>query len=109
MSSTIEAAAQAAGIGERTAYRYLKIPDVRQALSAALDDAMGQVTRQTVEAMGRALQTLEAIHQDEAMSPSARVSAARSILDAGPKLREAMDLTERVTTLEEKERHGKYT
>ena len=97
---TIEEAAKQAGIGERTAYRYLKHPEVKRALSQALDDAMGQATRRAVDAMTEALETLTAIHTDEDAPTGARVSAARSILDAGPKLREALELAERVTELE---------
>jgi hypothetical protein len=98
---TIEAAAKAARISERTAYRYLKDPAVRHALELALDDALGQVTRRAVDEMTPALHTLARIHRDRETPPAQRVSAARAILDAGPKLREAFDLAERVTALEE--------
>ena len=48
-----------------------------------------------------AVETLEAIHQDPDAPTGARVSAARAILDAGPRLRDALDLAERVTKLEQ--------
>lgn len=97
---TIEAAAEAAGIGERTAYRYLQDPAVKQALGQALDATMNQATRRAVDAMTEALDTLAEIHADLEAPKGARVSAARAILDAGPRLREALDLAERVSELE---------
>jgi hypothetical protein len=98
---TIAAAAKAAGIGEATAYRYLQNPDVKQALSQALDTALGQVVARSVGEMGAALETLAEIHRDPGASDSSRVSAARVIYVEGPKLREAFDLAERVTALEQ--------
>ena len=100
-SPTIGGAAEAAGVTERTAYRYLNDPAVKTALSSALDDALSQATTRAVAAMTEALSTLEAIHSDADAPAGARVSAARAILDAGPRLREALDLAERVATLEE--------
>ena len=97
---TVAEAARMAGIAERTARRYLADPDVKAVLSAALDDALAQVTRRTVEAMAGALDTLEAVQADAEAAPSARVAAARVVMVAGPKLREAVDLAERVANLE---------
>ena len=99
---TVADAAQAVGVTERTGYKYLANPAVKRAFSAALDDAMAEATRRAVAAMTEALVTLEAIHQDGAAPAGARVSAARAILDAGPKLREALELAERVTALEKR-------
>jgi hypothetical protein len=104
---TIEAAAEAAGIHRRTAHRYLDEPNVRQVLGRELDDLMGQATRLTVRAMTSALATLQRIHTDPEAPTSSRVSAARAILDAGPKLREALDLADRVALLEENLLGGK--
>lgn len=98
---TVREAAAAVGVTERTGLKYLANPAVKRALGQALDDALGQATRQVVKAMTGALDTLEEIHQDPDAPTGARVSAARAILDAGPKLREALDLAERVTALEQ--------
>ena len=97
---TIAAAAERAGIAESTAYRYLRDPNVKAALGQALDNALGQVTRQAVVEMAEALRTLAEIHRDEETPPAQRVSAARVIFSETPKLREAFDLAERVTALE---------
>lgn len=100
-SPTIQAAAEAAGIAPRTAHRYLKDSAVKQALAEALDAAMGQATRRAVDEMLAALTTLAEIHRDRDAAAGTRVSAAKSILDAGPKLREAQELGERVSQLED--------
>jgi len=99
---TILQAAEVAGISESTAYRYLKQPAVRAALGLALDTALGQVVRRSVAAMTEALDTLEAIHLDQEQPAGSRVAAARTIFTEGPKLRESLDLAERVAALEER-------
>jgi len=100
-AGTILDAAKAAHVSERTAHRYLDDPDVKQALSAALDDLLAAVTRQVVGEMAGAVRTLAAIHEAGDIPPGARVSAARAILVGGPALREAFDLGARVAALEE--------
>lgn len=98
---TVEGAAEVVGVTPRTAFRYLSDPAVKAALSSALDDALSQATTRAVAAMTEALETLTRIHRDGAAPAGARVSAARAILDAGPRLREAMDLASRIERLEQ--------
>jgi len=93
-------AATLAGIARVTAHRYLRNPAVKLALSDAFDEAMAQTTRQVVAAMTDALQTLKPVHSDGEKPVGVRVTAARAILEAGPRLREAIDIAERVTELE---------
>lgn len=100
-SPTIEAAAAAAGISSRTGRRYLRDPNVRRAISAAVDEAMGRATHLAVQAMVNALMTLEEIHTDRKAPVGPRVSAARAVLEIAPKLREALDLADRVSALEQ--------
>jgi phage terminase small subunit len=97
---TVEAAAKTAGISERTAYRYLRLDQVRQALAQALDDLLAGTTRRGVSAMGEALETLTAIHKNRRLSAAARVSAARTLLTVGPVLYEVHGLAERLERLE---------
>jgi len=106
-AGTILDAAKAAGVSERTAHRYLDDPDVKRALSVALDDLLADVTRQVVGEMAGAVRTLAAIHEAGDVAAAARVSAARAILGSGVTLREALDLTARVAALEvlEREKH----
>ena len=99
---TIGEAAEEAGIGRRTGQRYLTQPAVKRALGQALDAVLGQVVRRAAGEMEAALDTLAAIHQNPAATDASRVSAARTLLIETPRLREALDLAERVTELEER-------
>ena len=101
-SRSVAEAAETASISLRSAWRYLSEPAVKAALSAALDDALAAVTRRTVDAMGRALDTLEDVQKDGDASPSSKVAAARVVMVTGPRLRESTELSERVQALEEK-------
>jgi len=93
-------AAVTAGVGRRTAARYHQDPSVRAALAAAQSDALGQVTRRAVAEMVKALDTLAGIMANERASPSARVAAARAVLESGLRFTELCDLARRVDDLE---------
>lgn len=98
---TVAEAAELVGVTERTGYKYLANPIVKTALSQALDAVLAQATRRVVSSMSGALDTLEAIHTDEDAPSGARVSAAKAILDSGPRLREFSELCERIAVLEQ--------
>jgi hypothetical protein len=97
---TVAEAAHEVGVTERTGYKYLANPDVKQAIAQALDVVLAQATRQAVAAVIGSLDTLVEIHTDRDNPAGARVSAARAIVPLGLRLREALDLAERVTELE---------
>ena len=97
---TVAGAARQAGIAERTAYLYLSTPHIQAALDHALDDALSHTAHQATAAMDQALAALRAILDDPAASPAARIAAARTILQVGPRLHESVTLTQRVATLE---------
>jgi len=99
-AQTIAEAAELAGCGERTAYRWLRSEPVRSALSEALDIALSQAAAKAAGAMGSAVEVLLAIAQDITAPASARVSAARAILQNGVAMRESLELSERVAALE---------
>jgi len=98
---TVEAAAAQAGMGERTVYRRLGDSAFQRQLSQTrtryLQQAIGVLARRSVEAAGH-LQHLAA----HAETDSARVSAARHILDLSLRATETLDLAERVAALEAK-------
>ena len=100
-ATTMTAAAAAVGITERTARRYMADPNVKRALTAALDEATRQAATLAASAMADALDTLTTIHRDADAPTGSRVSAARAILETGPKLRGAADMGERIASLEE--------
>jgi len=99
---TVRAAAAAADIGETTAWRYLQDPSVRATLAERQDAILRRVSLDLASEMGAALDVLGSIMRDTAASDSARVSAARAVLDSGLKLAELVTLAERVATLEER-------
>lgn len=106
-ASSIEEAAKTAGIGKTTAYRYLKDPAVESAIAGMAAAAFDQVARRGGRAMGKALDLLEEMVVDKDELSVTRLSAARTILDAGPKLREVTELAGRLAELEGRMGGGK--
>lgn len=95
---SLREAARTAGISESTAYRRLKDPAVLRRVSeirtAFLGEAIGLLSEAASEAVSR-LKTLL-----NARSEAICLSAARAILEFGPKLRVQAELEERITALE---------
>jgi len=99
-AETIRDAAKEAGIAEATLHRYLKDDAFkkayREAKRAVVDHAICQLQRSA----GKAVKALSSII-DEADAPaSARVSAAKTILEVAMKAVEIEDLERRITDLE---------
>ena len=95
---SIAAAAKAAGMGERTAYRYVDHPDVkariRAARAALFERSLGRLADTTLTAV-EALAELLATENE-----SIRLRAAVAVLDHAVKLRESDDLARRLAELE---------
>ena len=89
--SIAEAAAKA-GMGERTAYRWLADPALRQRIQTLRGDMVGRALGRMAAGMTEAADVLRAL----------RLGAARSLLDLGVKLREAVELEKRMQALEER-------
>ena len=89
------------GVSDRQARRYMTDPQVRRALAQGQDLAIEHVARKAAQTMTEALDTLSAITRDGSCSDTARVSAARAVLEAGLRFRELVDLASHVTALEE--------
>jgi hypothetical protein len=98
--ATPESAAQKAGVSVRTAYRRL----ADAAFRAQVDDVRAEVVRRSTDmftAAGlSAVKTLMTL-QDSAESESARLGAARTLLEQGCKLREKTEMAARIAALEE--------
>ena len=99
---TIRAAAAKANIGERTAWRWLCDPTVRRAADGALDSVLREATHNAASLMTKALDTLVDVMDDGEASASARVSAARAVLEVGLRYHESMILAERMSVIEER-------
>jgi AcrR family transcriptional regulator len=97
--ATVEAAAKQCGLAERTIYRRLKDADFKSRLQAVRSDMVGRSAGLLTAAASEAVRTLLAL-QKESAPPSVRLGAARAVLEVGMKLREVVDLQNRMEELE---------
>ena len=97
---SLSGAAKAAGISEATLYRMQQEPGFKDAYALARKDAVTQAIGSLQQAAGKATETLLCVMQAEDSSASARISAARSVLEYAFKGAELLDLEERLTALE---------
>ena len=98
--ATVADAARAAGLSESTAYRRLRDDRFKRRVAEARAEMLRRAVAKLTGASVKAVETLEALLTDD--MAFARLSAARSILELGGKLREQLDLAERVAVLEER-------
>lgn len=98
--STHREAAQSIGISDRQLRSYLKDPEFKREYRARLDLVLDEATTAAKRAMTPAVKTLVEIASDRKKADTTRVMAARAILDAGLRLNDAMDVSDRLTALE---------
>ena len=98
--STIEAAANAAGIFSRTIRRYQKRPAFQLAYSEARKGALSHAISELHQSASLAVRVLSELAADEAVRPADRVRASATILDHAVKSAELVDFQERLTRLE---------
>ena len=105
---SIEAAAEASGVGRRTLHRWLA-DDVAftAALRAAQDRAIDAAVSRLAGSAGDAADVLVSIANDKAERGATRVSAARALLDGVLRMVELRDLASRVASLESRLTTGK--
>lgn len=100
---TIAQAAGYAGISEGTLYRWLREdPEFQTAYREARREVVRQSTARLQQACGQAVQTLMDVQADPESSGSAKVTAARAVLELAYKAVEIEDLDERLRRLEER-------
>ena len=98
---TIEAAAQAVGIADRTLYRWLDDSVFRTALSAAEGAAIDKVTRRLITLATTALDAISDVMTHPAQrGASNKRLAAQALMDQLMKLRELRNIEQRLCTLE---------
>ena len=95
---TVLDAAREAGLSEKTAHRRLAEPEFRRRVAAARDQMLARAVGQLTDAATEAVATLRELLAADALA--VRLGAARSILDLGRRLREALELDARLTELE---------
>jgi hypothetical protein len=97
--SVREAAAQAK-VGETTVYRRLKDSAFRQRITDARNRLFECAVGKLADAATEAVTTLRVLLNEK--SPMVRLGAARCILEAGPRLREHLELEGRMRSIEER-------
>src|SRR5919199_5893638 len=98
---TISAAAQAAGVGERTLYRWLDDPTFATAYRAARRKAVSQAIARLQQVSSGAVAVLAQVASDKQAPSSSRVAAASKLLELAIKAVELEDLEARISILEE--------
>jgi hypothetical protein len=96
---SIEAAAKSVGIGNATAWRWMKDPKLVEQYREARREAMRHTTARLQEAAREAVECLREV-QLTGESESARVSAARTILEQALKAVDLEDVQHRLDALE---------
>jgi hypothetical protein len=97
--STIEAAAQKAGVHRTTVQRRMADPVFRAKLAKARSDMIERATAMLSAASMEAVKTLLDL-QDKKSPPTARLGAARSVLEIGSRLRVENELMSRLEATE---------
>jgi hypothetical protein len=97
---SLAAAAQTAGIGGVTAWRWLKQPSFQAAYREARREVVQHAIAQIQRASTEAVETLRNVMQDAEAPASSRVAAARVVLDMSLRAVEIEDLEQRVGALE---------
>jgi hypothetical protein len=99
-ASIIEAATQC-GLAEVTLRRWLKQADFQHAYRDARRQVVQQAIAQVQRTTGEAVDTLRSVMQDRRAPASAKVSAARAILDVAVRAVELEDIEARLAALEQ--------
>ena len=100
-SPDLQTAAAKTGIGETTAWRWLREDEEFQAkYKAAKKQALSVAIAQLQQAASEAVQTLRDVAADTSSPASSRVSAAKSILELAMKASEIEDIEQRLAELE---------
>jgi hypothetical protein len=97
--TSVETAAQKAGMSVRTVYRRLADPEFQAQVKEVRTDMLRRAAAMLTAAGMAAIKTFTTL-QESAQSESVRLGAARSIIELGCKLREMVEITERLAQLE---------
>lgn len=97
---SLRVAAQTAGIGERTASRRWADPIFRGRVNELRGELVQRSLGRLADGMSEAADVLRGLLAAE--SESVRLGAARSVLELGVRLRESVELEQRLRDLEER-------
>ncbi|HWB10273.1 MAG TPA: hypothetical protein VG826_13665, partial [Pirellulales bacterium] len=99
--ATAREAAEQAGVEERTAHRRLTDADFRRAVSEARDRLFDAARGRLASLASRAVGTLQRLMESD--KPSEALGAAKAVLEMGPRLREATEVEQRISRLEDED------
>lgn len=102
IGATVESAARTAGLGERTAYRFLADAEFRKRLTTLRAEMVERTAGMLTGGGLGAVKTLVDLQQNAAVNDHVRRRAARDVLELGLKYRELAELEQRLTTMEER-------
>jgi hypothetical protein len=97
---SIGEAAKAAGVGEKTLWRWLQRDDFEEAYQNARRRVVDQAIAQVQAGMTEAVQTLRDVMKNKKTAASARVSAARAMIGFGFEAVQMENLEKRIAALE---------
>lgn len=98
---TLKEAAQAAGVSETTLWRYMQDDEFSRRLREARREAVNHAVIRLQRASSDAVTVLGDIMMSESAPASARITAARAVLDYSMRAVETDDLKARIEELEE--------
>ena len=101
-SSTQDEAAKAAGIGTRTIKTYLQDEAFRKEYRSRLTELCENAARKAQRELSQSVDTLTAIRDDKDTPPAQRITAAKTIIDSALRLREHVELEDRIEALEQR-------
>lgn len=99
-AQSIREAAKESGIAEATLHRWLKDESFKEAYRAAKREVVQHALCKLQRSAGKAVKVLIDIAEDEKTPASARVSAAKVILETSLKAVEYEDLEKRISEIE---------
>ncbi len=99
--TSVQEAAVKAGVGERTAFRRLNDPEFRQRLAHTKGQMLEAVSTRLVASASSACEELERLLK-KAESESVRLGAARTILEQVLRMREFVEIDQRLLALEQR-------
>lgn len=99
-SRSVAEAAEKCGTPTRTIYRWLLEDDFKTALAAAENELLDTAVRRLLNLQQTALTALQVVMVAHDTPPSARVAAARVVLDGMLKLREQHTIEQRLQAIE---------
>jgi HAMP domain-containing protein len=98
---TVQLAAEKAGVGETTIYRWMKEEAFDKAFKAARKSALSQTISRLQQTTTNAVNTLRSVMENEDAPASSRVTAAKTVLEMAFKAYELEDLATKVEEMEQ--------